>query len=109
MSQNDFGMNTEAWGEVNGVLKTALDAIKDFADEMRNIVKQSLLQGGLNGDVAEQLAETYDIQVLSSYRTLENKFDEFIGQNEANKSLGEDMNDASMRVAQSININNIKA
>lgn len=106
-SQNDFGFETGAWEETISTLQSASADMKDFADEMKEIVKQSLLQAGMTGDTAEALSETYDAQVLSSVRIFEERVDEFIAQNQANKEQADELNAATMRVAQSVNINNV--
>lgn len=107
-SQNDFGFNSEIWAETISTLESALSDMREFADEMKKIVKESLLSAGLSGDTAEALSETYDVEVLSSVRDFEAKVDEFITQNQNNKDDADELNSATMKVAQAVRINEKK-
>lgn len=107
-AQNDFSFETSNWGESIGALTSAHNDINEFADEMKDIVKQSLLQAGLSGDTAESLSETYDAEVLSSVRELDTNIQNFISQNQDNKDSADDLNAATLKVAQTVNIERTK-
>ena len=64
----DFDIHPEDWQRTVDNITTAKQDMEDASEEMRNIVRNSLVGAGLSGEVADQLAEAYDREVLSSSR-----------------------------------------
>lgn len=98
-SNSDFAFRTDDWEQTISVLQEANKAMNDTADEMRETVKNTLLQAGLSGETAEALAEQYDREILSSVREFDNDMQEYINVNQKNLTAAQQMSDETKRIA----------
>ncbi len=98
-TNSDFAFKTDEWGQTISNLTEANKAMNDTADEMRETVRNALLQAGLSGETAEALAEQYDREILSSVRQFDNDMKDYIAVNQKNLDAAEQMSQETNRIA----------
>lgn len=95
----DYQVDPESMRSTIDGIKTANQEISASSEDLRNIIKNSLVGGGMDGEVAEQLAEAYDREVLSAAREFGDTVQNQVQVNEDNLSRYETMQEESSAIA----------
>ena len=95
----DYEIHPEEWQTTIDNVTTAKQEMEDSAEEMRNIIKASLVGAGMTGEVADQLAEAYDREVLSSARQFADTVEQQIQTNKDNLEKYNTMQEEASSIA----------
>ena len=95
----DYKIDPEAWRATNDTVKAANQEMAIASEDLRNIIKNTLRGAGMEGEVADTLADAYDREVLSEARKFGESVEQQVSINSENLERYNAMQEASAAIA----------
>ncbi len=98
-SNADISVNSDNWQNSIRNMKTNQQAMQDYADEMKKIIRNVLAEQGFTGEIADAIVSNYEETVLKEHLKLNDSFGEQIAMHENSEREFEQATSEALEIA----------